>query len=304
LNAALNNYFSSKNGFRKGPKVGFPKFKSKKTQCQSFRLNNDRIHTKGNYIYIPRLGLVNMTEILRFRGKIMGVIILLRAGHWYALIRVEVEQPEQCEFAESIVGIDLGVKTLMVLSNGKQYENQALLRSNLTHLKRLNRRLTRRVIGSHRWFKAKEQLSNYYAKITNQRMDYLHKATTNIASTYAVIGLESLNVAGLMKNHKLALSLSDASFGEIRRQLIYKSKWFGGQVVLIDRFFPSSRRCSNCGYINKTLTLKERIWICPICAKTHDRDFNAAINIAIEAQRILELTPVVATSGIRLADGM
>lgn len=304
LNTALNNYFSSKKGLRKGPKVGFPKFRAKKAQRQSFRLNNDKISIRGYYMHIPRLGWVNMAETLRFQGKIMGAVVIQEAGHWHAAITVEIEQLEHYEFTESLVGIDLGIKTLMVLSNGKQYENQALLRSNLTHLKRLNRRLTRRVIGSRRWFKAKEQLSNYHAKIANQRMDYLHKVTTNIARTYAVIGLENLNVSGMMKNHKLALSLSDASFGEIRRQLIYKSKWFSGQVVLIDRFFPSSRRCSACGYIKKTLTLKERIWVCPNCAKAHDRDLNAAINIAIEAQRILELSPVVATSGLKLVDGM
>jgi putative transposase len=186
------------------------------------------------------------------------------------------------------------------LSDEGRYENQVLLRSELTHLKRLNRRLARRQEQSQRWQKAWKQLARFHAQIANQRADYLHQTTTEMAKTYQVIGLEDLNVEGMVRNHKLAFSLADASFGEIRRQLIYKSQWFGGRVVRIGRFFPSSQLCSNpgCDGRNSGLTLEDREWACPKCGITHDRDLNAARNIEREALRILkEETPVVATSG-------
>ena len=172
-----------------------------------------------------------------------------------------------------------------------------LLRSDLAHLKRLNRRLSRRQQGSHRWQRAKDQLARFHGRIANRRTDYLHKMTTQIAYTYAVVGVEDLNVAGMLKNHRLALSLADASFGEIRRQLTYKSDWFGGRVVTIDRFYPSSRLCSVCGAIHHELTLEDREWKCQGCGAFHDRDHNAAVNIEAEALRLLNQPPVVATSG-------
>jgi putative transposase len=206
LGIALKNYYDNKKGQRKGKKVGFPKFKSKKNRRWSFRLNNDRIDTADHAFYVPKLGWVNMAESLRFEGTLMGA--------------------------------DLGVKTLVQLSDEGRCENQVLLRSELTHLKRLNRRLARREVQSRRWQTARQQLARFHQRIANQRADYLHKKTTKMAKTYKVIGLEGLNVAGMVRNHKLALSLSDASFGEIRRQLIYKSEWFGGRVVLVGTFFP------------------------------------------------------------------
>ena len=136
-----------------------------------------------------------------------------------------------------------------------------------------------------------------HQRIANRRADCLHKMTTEIASAYEVVGIEDLNVAGMMRNHRLALSLADASFGEIRRQLIYKSKWFGSKVVTVDRFFPSSRLCFKCYAINHELALEDREWICPNCGTHHDRDFTASVNIEVEALRILNQTPVVATSG-------
>jgi putative transposase len=126
--------------------------------------------------------------------------------------------------------------------------------------------------------------------------------TTEIATVYKVVGIEDLNVAGMLRNHRLALSLADASFGEIRRQLTYKSEWFGGRVVTVDRFFPSSQLCSNCHAINHELELEDREWTCQICGARHDRDFNGSVNIEVEALRILNQTPVVATSGSKLVD--
>lgn len=299
LGAAMKNYYDSKKGERRGKKVGFPKFKSKKDHRQSFRLNNDKFRVEDHNFYVPKLGWVNMAEKLRFQGKVLGAVVSRQAGHWYASITVEMEKPEPKKFPKESVGVDLGVKTLAVLSDGRRYENQGLLRSELTHLKRLNRRLAHRKMGSHRWWQAKDRLSRFHQRIANRRGDYIHKITTGIAGTYSLIGLEDLNVAGMVKNRRLALSISDAGFGEIRRQLQYKSEWLGGRVVPIDRFFPSSKLCGVCGVINDSLTLSDREWVCPSCGATLDRDLNAARNIEAKMFRVLNQTPVVATSGVQ-----
>jgi putative transposase len=314
LGVGLKNYFDSKNGKRKGRKVGFPKFKTKKNKRWSFRLNNDRIDTADHALYVPKLGWVNMAESLRLEGKLMGAVVSRQADRWYVSITVEMEEPEPHPFSKRSVGVDLGVKTLVKLSDGGRCENQALLRSELTHLKRLDRRLSRRQAHSRRWQKARHQLARFHERIASQRADYLHNKTTQIARTYRVIGLEDLDVQGMVRNHKLALSLADASFGEIRRQLVYKSQWFGGQAVLVGTFFPSSQLCStpHCNGRYSELTLEDREWTCPKCGVTHDRDLNAARNIEKEALRILCAlgtpaqgieTPVVATSGKMLVDG-
>jgi putative transposase len=287
LSAALKNHFESKNGTRTGAKVGFPRFKSKKDRRQSFHLNNDKFRLSDHSLYVPKLGWVNMAETLRFEGKIMGAVVSRQAGRWYVSISVEMNQPESFQFPRFSAGLDLGLKRLVVLSDGTQYENQVLLRSELTHLKRLSRRLSRRQKGSTRYWRAKEQLARFHERIADRRADRLHKLTTELASTYAVLGMEDLNVAGMLRNHHLALSLSDASFGEIRRQLQYKSVWLGGRVVRIDRFYPSSQLCSVCGVKYPGLELKDREWTCQKCGTHHDRDVNAARNIHTEALRLL-----------------
>lgn len=287
LAAALNNYFTSRNGKRRGKKVGFPKFKSKKNRRQSFRLNNDKIDVADHALSVPKRGWVNLAESLRFEGKIMGAVVSRSAGHWYVSLPVEMDPPAADPFAQPSVGVDLGLKTLAVLSDGTQYENQVLLRSELQHLRRLSRRLARRQRGSQRRWRTQRQLERFHARMANRRGDYRHKMTTAIAQTYAVIGLEDLNVDGMLKNHRLALSLADASLGEIRRQLEYKSAWFGGQTVLIDRFFPSSKRHHACGWVNADLDLSDREWVCPNCGELVNRDWNAADGIHAEALRLI-----------------
>jgi putative transposase len=302
LSAGLKNYFESKNGKRKGARVGFPRFKARKDRRQSFHLNNDKFKVRDHSLYVPKLGWVNMAEALRWEGKILGAVVSKEAGRWYISISVEVDQPEAFPFPRYSTGLDLGLKRLVVLSDGTQYENQVLLRSELIHLKRLSRRLSRRQKGSQRWGRAKDQLARFHGRIANRRADHLHKLTTELASTYEVLGMEDLNVVGMLRNHRLALSLADASFGEIRRQLQYKSDWFGGRVVWIDRFYPSSQICSVCGVKNPGLRVEEREWTCRNYGRHHDRDVNAARNIHAEAVRLLKKTPVVATSGKRLVD--
>lgn len=289
LNAAFKNFFRRcKNG---DAKKGYPNFKSKRRSKQSFRMDGGRVKLDGYWIKLERLDEpINMAEVLRLDGKITSVTISKNGEYWYAAINVEVEPPRH-EHSQESVGIDLGIKTLAVLSDGTQFENQKPLRSELRKLKRLNRELSRRQKGSGRWQRTKKKLARLHRRIADRRLDYQHKMTTQIARKYQVVGVEDLNVAGMLRNHCLALSIADAGFGEVRRQLNYKAAWYGGDLVTIGRFFPSSRLCPVCGCINSELKLSDRTWIC-VCGAVHDRDRNAACNIETEALRIRTLAGV------------
>lgn len=283
LDAAFKSFFRRcKNG---DTKKGYPKFKSKKRSKLSFRMDGARVSIDGHWLKLEKLDEpINMAEMLRFDGEIKSVTISEYAGHWYAAINVKIEPPEH-KHPKGSVGIDVGVKTLAVLSDGARYENQVLLCSRLRKLKRLNRELSRRQEGSGRRTRTKKKLAVLHRRIANKRLDYLYKITTEIARTYRIIGVEDLNVAGMLRNHRLALSLSDAGLGEIQRQLRYKSEWYGGALIEVDRFFPSSRLCSMCGAVKSDLTLSDRVFICE-CGYTCDRDLNAARNIEHEALKI------------------
>jgi putative transposase len=285
LGKALKNYFDGKEGKRKGQKVGFPKYKSKKNKKQSFRLNNDKFWVDGHTIYIPRLGEVNMAEPLRFQGKNMGAVVSKVADWWYVSIQVEIEQPKPRQFEQSSTGVDVGVKALATLSDGSDFENQKPLRREIHRLRKLARSQSRRQKGSNRWWKAKNKLSRFHARIANKRLDSQHKASYKIASTYAFIGVEDLHVKGMVKNRRLSLAVSDVGLGEFIRQIEYKSQAFGGQVVRVGRFYASSKTCSACGHINQSLTLSDRKWTCQGCGTIHNRDWNAAKNIEQEALR-------------------
>jgi len=284
LDRAFKNFFRR---CKKGAKKkGYPLFKSKKRSRKSFRMDGERVKLDGHWLKLEKLdGTINMAEMLRFDGEIKSVTISEDAGHWYAAVNVDIELPEY-EHPQESVGIDLGIKTLAVLSDGVQYENQELLRSELRKLKRLNRELSRRQEGSGRWRRTKKNLTKLHRRIADKRLDYQHKMTTEIAQTYRVVGIEDLNVAGMLRNHCLALSIADAGFGEIRRQLTYKIEWYGGELVTIGRFFPSSKLCRHCGCINDDLTLSDREWTCA-CGAVLDRDYNAARNIETKALRTL-----------------
>jgi len=280
LDAAFKSFFRRcKNGYTE---KGYPNFKSKKRSKLSFRMDGARVSADGHWLKLEKLDEpINMAEMLRFDGEIRSVTISEDAGHWYAAINVEIE-PSEHKHPQGSVGIDVGVKTLAVLSDGTRYENQVRLRSRLIKLKRLNRELSRRQEGSGHWNRTKKKLATLHRRIADKRLDYLHKMTTKIARTYQIIGVEDLNVAGMLHNHYLALSISDAGLGEIRRQLRYKTEWYGGTLVEIDRFFPSSRLCPMCGVVKSDLALSDRVFICE-CGYTCDRDLNAARNIEQEA---------------------
>jgi len=285
LGTAFSNYFRRKKEGRldskklgqkprkDGKPLGHPRFKSKKRSKNSFYLSSDQFKVDGHWIRIPKLGWVNMAEELRFNGKIMSARITSKAGRWYISIVVEVPIKTQLNNNLS-VGIDLGINKLATLSTGKVFENQKVLRQQLSQLKRLNRQLARRQKGSKRWEKTKRKLQRLHERIANQRADYIHKMTSFLTQNYGFIAIEDLNVAGLVRNKRLALSIQDASFGEIVRQLEYKSEWVGGQVQRVGRFFPSSKKCSRCGRINSQLTLSDRLFDCPNpdCSLVLDRD--------------------------------
>lgn len=173
-----------------------------------------------------------------------------------------------------------------MLADGSEFENQKPLRNGLNRLRKLSRSLSRRVKGSNRWWKAKRKVGRFHAAIANRRMDAQHKASYAIASTYAFIGIEDLNVEGMKHNRRLSLSLSDVGLGDFLRQIAYKAEAFGGQVVRVGRFYASSQTCNDCGHIHQTLTLSDRKWTCQGCGTIHNRDWNAAKNIEKEALRL------------------
>lgn len=218
-------------------------------------------------------------EKIRFSGKIMSVMVSRTADHWFASFQIETSNVQRYSENQGIVGVDLGVKNLATLSEGTVFDGPKALRYYLKKLKRLQRRLSKRLKGSKNRAKLMIKVARLHARLANIRKDYLHKLTTFLAKTFSVIGIENLNVKGMLKNYSLALAISDMGFYEFRRQLTYKCQLFGSWLEVIDRWFPSSKTCSNCGFMNDGLALKDRDWICPECGIHHDRDINAAINI-------------------------
>lgn len=264
-------------------KKGYPKFKSKKNGIGSFRLEGC-IHVLTNRIKLPKIGFVRLAEkryvpveSVSLNARILSVTISEKAGNWYASVAVEEEinLPKGTE----ILGVDVGVKTLATLSDGSVFENPRALKKAQSKLRRLNKALSRREPDSKNRTKAKFALSMAHLRIANIRKDAIHKATTAIAKRCSIVGVESLNVAGMLKNHNLAQAISDASMSEFLRQLKYKMEWRGGVVVEAGRFYPSSKTCSRCGTIKKDLTLGDRIYECDSCRIQIDRDLNAAINL-------------------------
>ena len=285
-----------------GEEAGFPHFKSKKRDRLSFYLANDKFSVHGHTLRVPKLGDVNMTEELRFQGKIMSATISYQAGWWFVSISVEVKH-ETPTHNGGTVGIDLGIKTLATLSDGETFENQRHYRQNLGRIQGLSKGLSRKVEGSQNWWKNTKKLAKAHYRVTCQREDTLHKMTTHVAQTYALIGLEDLNAKGMLANHCLAQAVSDASFFEVKRQLLYKAEQYGGYVQLVDRWYASSKTCSGCSWINDDLTLADRVFICHDCGLVIDRDENAAINIRKEALRLITDVPVVASSERKIACG-
>ena len=293
LGKAFTAFFE---GLKNGKKKGRPKFKSKKRSRASFYLANDQFELGDHRMWVPKLGWVNMAETLRFKGKVTGVRITKTAEWWFASITVELPetQPDPAHPRPHAVGIDVGLNRLATLSTGEEYENQAFLKTALKKLRQANKRLHRRVKGSKNREKARRQVARLHYQITCMRDDVLYKLTTRLATCYGIIGIEDLNIKGLLKNRRLSRSFSDAALGKLLTLLTSKVQQRGGQAILVGRFFPSSKTCHGCGWKWETMGLSDRIFICqnPTCASygfSQDRDHNAALNILYEALRLIGL---------------
>lgn len=278
LDTAYKNFFCDK-------KVGFPRFKSRKNN-QSFHCpQHCSVDFDGSTISIPKAKSIPAILHRPFKGTVKTVTISMTpSGRYFASVLVDMSigkfllQPIE---AETSLGIDLGISSLAICSDGRAFENPKNLKHSEALLKRRQKQLSRKQKGSANRDKARVKVARIHEKITNQRKDHLHKVTHALThdSQVRTICIEDLNVKGMVRNHHLAGSISDASFGLFRTLLEYKCKWYGVNLVVIDRFAPSSKTCRRCGYVYKGLKLSERSWTCPECGTHHDRDFHAACNI-------------------------
>ena len=286
LSQGLLNWSKSRKGQRKGKRVGFPKFKSKNATMRFAYSADFTAPTAGDPygLKLPRIGRVHCMENvykLVNGAHLVRVSVSRRAGCWYASLTVEREPTATQAPKGGAVGVDLGVKSLATLSDGTVVPNPRALNTKLSALRKAQRALSRKVKGSARREKAKGRVARLYARVADVRADAINKATTMIADTYGTVCIEDLHVAGMVKNHHLARSLSDAALGEFRRQLEYKTARTGAVLRVVDRRFPSSKTCSNCGVVKAKLSLSERVFNCDDCGTSMDRDLNAAINIRV-----------------------
>ena len=285
LQSSLRNLDTAYNKFFR-KQTQFPRFKSKYDK-QSFTIPQSVSIEEGK-LCIPKFKKgIDINIHREIKGKLLfATISKSTTGNYYVSITCEVEYTP-FEKTNSKVGIDTGIKDLAILSDGKVYENIKTLKANLKTLKYEQRQLSKKTKGSNSRLKQKSKLARVHEKVTNIRKDYLHKVSTEIIKNHDVICIEDLAVKNMMKNHKLAQAFSDVSLGTFYTMLEYKANWNDKVVVKIDRFFPSSKNCNVCNYINQDLTLKDREWTCPNCNTTHDRDFNASINIKKQGLKIL-----------------
>ena len=274
LKKAYSIFFKSMKG---GTRKGKPVFKHK-GERDSFYLSNDKFSVTGKHIRVPLLGPVRMREPLRFDGKIMGATVICRAGRWYASIQVDVADTKRVRTADNCVGIDLGVKTAITLSTGEKLEGPKATKKYARQLVKAQRVVSRRKKGSHRREKAKIRVTRIHEKISNVRNDFLHKASNRVCRENQTVVLEDLNVSGMVRNRRLAKAVLDIGMAEFRRQVEYKSKLYGTEVIVADRWFPSTKMCSNCGNM-KTMSLSDRVYKCDRCGLQLDRDMNAAMNL-------------------------
>lgn len=278
--AAMGNAYD--NFFKGG---GYPKFKNKRTAKKSYRTKGARqyVNWDNNTISVPKNFNIKAKLSRKFEGRPISVCInKTTTGKYYISIVVEVGlKIPKLPAKNNAIGIDLGITTFATLSTGEKIDNPRYLAASLKRLKILQRRASKKNKGSINQKKAFKKVAVLHEKIANRRNDFLHKVSTNLIrdNQADTICLETLIVKNMVRNHSLAKAISDVSWAEFVRQMEYKGKWFGKNIIKIDKFFASSKTCSNCGHVKEEMNLSERTWECARCKSTHDRDINAAINI-------------------------
>jgi putative transposase len=299
LARALKNYSDSRAGHRKGRRVGFPRRK-RKGRCRDacrFTTGPLRVEADRKHITLPRIGMLRTHESTRKlarrleqgSARILAATITRTADRWYVSFTVEVQRHIPVSNSRiSVVGVDVGIRNLAALSTGEMVASPRALQASLHKLRRLNRELHRRTTGSRRRNHTRRRLARVHARAANLRRDALHKLTTTLATEHGTVVVEQLNLAGMVRNRHLARALSDAGLAELRRQLTYKTGWYGSRLVVADRFYPSSKTCSACGWVKAKLTLAERTFTCEACGLQLDRDLNAARNLATLAQHVAQ----------------
>ena len=283
LGSAFSNFFRRvKSGKRKGKALGYPKFKSKRGKRNTgFRIDNGDVvidYTR-QMLYVPKLGYVKMRELPRYEGKLFQAVICKQADRWFVSLGIKTDCQPAISESQAFVGVDLGVNTLAQLSTGEAFTAPKPYKYYLKKLKRAQRRLSKARIGSNNRDKRRLVVSKLHKKIADIRNDFLHKLTTYLAKKFLVISIEDLNVSGMLANGKLAKAIADLGFYEFRRQLEYKTVKFGSKLVLVDRWFPSSKTCSKCGCVKQDLGRGDRTFVCSDCGFSLDRDLNASFNM-------------------------
>lgn len=279
LDEAYKHFFRRIKQGKRGKKAGFPKFKKKRDGIGSFATFGTIRATVGT-VQIQKLGVLRLKEsgYIPIDSRVTSATVSTRGGRWFisCLCEIDIQKIDKT----GTIGIDLGIKSAIMTSDGRAFNAPNPLVKYTRKLRKLSKSLSRKKLGSNRRREAVKRLNKLHYRIANIRADFIHKTTTAIAKTKQTVVIENLNVSGMVANHHLARAISDVGFYEIRRQLEYKMKWYGGDLIIAPRFYPSSKLCHVCGYKNDDLALSDRDWTCPQCGTWLDRDVNAALNLA------------------------